>query len=367
MRTFGIKIPLPLGYVEESSRGPDLLCSVTGFSTNYDDDPLFLDRVEGFHTAVLQHLPSSVADQTPAARGILAVVGKDGSCDVHIDASMVLATHVKSPVSPDDAVTRDQIFDIERLEFPGITIPSDAGIFCLLTHNWRRGLFYDLKPVVDGQPKRAFDIAERLAACFSKLLFAELYRIGPGEWEKFFAQSWFPFSVLSQGTQKQMLAYIRGGWSIDELLETIAEELDPHLDDLAGNSPIFQPHADIIATAVRHYRGGDFLSASSMLYPRIEGILRTYRNTASLGGTKQAALASTVGEVVSGSSALLPDRFQDYLNEIYFKDFDPKAPQGVSRHTVSHGMTPTEDFDKKSAVLGLLIARQLRLYLRLPD
>jgi hypothetical protein len=63
-------------------------------------------------------------------------------------------------------------------------------------------------------------------------------------------------------------------------------------------------------------------------------------------------------------SPLLPEKFKRYLIEIYFPNFDPKAPNGLSRHTISHGVAPVEEYTLKGAIIGLLIADQLSFYLR---
>ena len=55
------------------------------------------------------------------------------------------------------------------------------------------------------------------------------------------------------------------------------------------------------------------------------------------------------------SALLLPRHFADYLNNVYFQDFDPKAKDiEVSRHSIGHGVASAEKFDRKSAVISIL-------------
>ena len=65
-------------------------------------------------------------------------------------------------------------------------------------------------------------------------------------------------------------------------------------------------------------------------------------------------------------SLALPKKFRNYLTDIYFAGFVPQNPQGLSRHTVSHGVAPAAEFSKKGATLGFLTLLQLSCYLRTP-
>ena len=92
-------------------------------------------------------------------------------------------------------------------------------------------------------------------------------------------------------------------------------------------------------------------------------MLRTWGNTIA---TKARARQSKLAEMAIANSAgdegslLMPHRFERYLNEVYFSDFDPAAARpGVSRNTVGHGVAKAEDFDTKSSALGFLILDQL--------
>ena len=62
-------------------------------------------------------------------------------------------------------------------------------------------------------------------------------------------------------------------------------------------------------------------------------------------------------------SLLLPDHFGRFLSEVYFRDFNPLRPAGLSRHTVAHGVAHPNDFSRQRALLGLLILDQLSYFL----
>ena len=76
----------------------------------------------------------------------------------------------------------------------------------------------------------------------------------------------------------------------------------------------------------------------------------------------QNALAETavVRKVQNQHSLLLPQRFQQYLQKVYFANFNPVAQQiDVSRNSVAHGVADQSSFSKKSAVIALLVIHQL--------
>ena len=83
---------------------------------------------------------------------------------------------------------------------------------------------------------------------------------------------------------------------------------------------------------------------------------------------KQADLASTIlSPNVKAQehqfSPLLPLRFNQYLNEVYFANFDPtKKNNALSRNTVGHGVATKENFNLKGSTLGFLILDQLSYY-----
>ena len=57
---------------------------------------------------------------------------------------------------------------------------------------------------------------------------------------------------------------------------------------------------------------------------------------------------------------LLPRKFSAYLRDVYFAGFNPGDQDiDVSRHSVAHGVASTSVFNRKSALVGILVAHQL--------
>ena len=83
-------------------------------------------------------------------------------------------------------------------------------------------------------------------------------------------------------------------------------------------------------------------------------------------GTSQRELANLAvrTKIENEKSLLLPQRFKHYLNDVYFADFNPESGNiPLSRNSLGHGVAKATDFDKKSAVLGLLTVHQLFYFL----
>lgn len=51
--------------------------------------------------------------------------------------------------------------------------------------------------------------------------------------------------------------------------------------------------------------------------------------------------------------------FHKYLDEVYFRNFDPDNPTNISRNTIAHGVAKSQDFSIKAATIGFLILDQL--------
>ncbi|MEC7523856.1 MAG: hypothetical protein VYE22_28505, partial [Myxococcota bacterium] len=163
----------------------------------------------------------------------------------------------------------------------------------------------------------------------------------------------------------------RNHQDLDELVAEMLAEVraaTPAIRDLARQQPLFEGHKTILECAIERFEAEDYVSATGLLYPRIEGVLRTWKRTVDPGNYSAAALARAAAtdqrEERHPFSLLHPYRFEEYLRRVFFKSFDADAPEGVGRHSVSHGVAPENDFGPKSAMIALLTLDQLAFMLR---
>jgi hypothetical protein len=297
----------------------------------------------------------------------VAVVRPNGDTDVYINELTVLGkARIRRAVEKGDLILDGDIVDIEELSFEGLELPPNAGVLVLVSQGWRKGLFFDFGPLLPTPIQREFDLPRLLGSLFSYLTFQQYFKITDEDWNKLFKAGWFPFVGLERDTLSSLLSHVRNSWNPDDLAPEVATKLKVRLDEVQNSwqsQTILAPHIDILSRALERFRADDYISATAILYPRIEGLLRDMH--AKSGGTsfKQALLAqaplTAIGERAHQYSRLLPTRFRTFLESVYFASFSPEAAPPLSRHSVAHGVAPAELFSLKAATLGILIVEQL--------
>ena len=278
-----------------------------------------------------------------------------------------MLARVKRPIAAGANVTLDHILDISKLQLNGVTVPANAGVLVILSAGWRKGLYFDFTPLHRIDKPRTYDLEATLGQYYSYLLFQHLFSMTDAVLEEFFRQGWFPFIHLPHGTLRTFVEWATAGFPLDEQLGTIVpavtETVAAQIDGWKTH-PLFLNHHTLIVTAFQRYAAGDFVSAVSILLPRIEGILRDHHFA--VPAAQRASQENLAASAITHAqlpchlySLLLPLRFRRYLEEVYFASFDPRNPSGLNRNTVAHGVAPADAFDRKGATLGFLILLQL--------
>ncbi|MFA7338792.1 MAG: hypothetical protein WC028_18545 [Candidatus Obscuribacterales bacterium] len=357
---------LPAGFaVGDYGSGRTAKLVVSEFLSSEDGNQL-IKRLEGMSTLLLDSLPEALRVSPSQIDSLLAIIQPDSTVTLYInelEVRALISTNVE--IKPGDPVLRSSVTNIARIEFEGVQIPCDCGFFYLFSIDWRKGLFYDISPL-QGEPRR-YDLGPVLASMRCYLQYQHIFGASFEEWETLIENSWFPFISLSKATIEAMFWSARTGEHFDELAEKVAADFDPKLDERLKTwkqSPHALGHHEFLDLVVKHYKNKDFISASAVLYPRIEGLLRTFHIFQELQSNfSQDSLTEALVQPHESThhdySLLLPTQFRRFLKEVYFKSFDPRKPKGVSRHTVSHGVAVTGDMDKKASLLGLLTVDQL--------
>ena len=359
----------PAGYSGTSARSGECFQLIFREFTSTEDGQHFIQRLEGGVDPILRELPTQVLPSK--IDHILAISWRSGITKVYInELDMQGAVRVARPVEAGQGVTKDDIADIVHLDL-GVDIPEDAGFIFVFSAGWRKGLFFDYGPIGPNQEPRPYDVGSVLAQAYAHVLFQELFSITESEWECLLESKWFPFSGLSKVTTDELINWARSGWDLDEKLDSIVAEVKaraPQMLDSWRKSPIFSTHIEVLEQAVERYLNDDPISCTGLLFPRIEGIMRSYH--ASLGGIEQPSQKNLPTSAVSANiqndrCLLLPRQFEKYLREVYFAGFDPESSHiEVSRHSVGHGVVSTSEFNLKNATISILIIHQLFYFLR---
>lgn len=360
---------LPAGYAVNAAQADQMVQVLTSEFTTTEDGMKFISRLEGTPRELLCALPASANARESMVDHMLAIIRRDRTATVYLnELSWIGTIRSKGPIQKGAEITTDAILDLVTLTPQGVDIPRDAGLVLVLSAGWRKGLFFDYGPLVGNPPRdRAYDLPTTFAAYKAYLLFTETLSLTEAMWVELIQQQWFPFIHLRQATIRSLRLALETGRAIDELLDEI--ETDTKTAIVARieewkKLPQLTAHLPVIEAALKHYNLGDYLSATCLLYPRIEGVMRSQHFVdpdapkASQGNLIATAVAKA--ELPQHPySLLLPSRFGTYLRDVYFADFNPKNPTGVSRHTVSHGVAPTNALDRKGATVGFLILLQL--------
>lgn len=368
---------LPVGLCVQSIKGPgQVLVCVSEFVSS-DDGEILINRLNGLSDMLFGAIRPHTVVNPANVNHFLAIVRPDGTGTLFVnDLSSFSWMQSKGEFKKGEPVSFDDIADVQRMRLlhagSVVDVPRDAGVVLFFPVGWRRGLYYDFSPLpqVDGRP-RDQDLEVIFGQHYAYLAFQERLRLTGEEMRRLIEEKWFPFISLSKRTIQNMLNHLRSGWQVDELLDPIHDEVAKSLPaelQKWERNPVFAEHMAVLRTGAERYLAGDYISSASVLFPRIEGLLRSYHVIERLGGplTHNAlidAAVKTNPNVQHENCLLLPGKFQVYLTKVFLAPFDPNNPQELTRHTVAHGVAPVADFNKKGATLGLLILSQLAYYL----
>lgn len=362
---------LPAGIIASVARdGKSVQVMYREFLSSEDGDQL-IERLERMSRDLLNKIPDEHSLKPSQIDHLLAVVHKDKTATLYINElqfKVLVSTKRRLKASQvGQSIYVDDIADIPTLEFLGIEIPNDAGIFFIFSFEWRKGLFYDLGPLrPDSDGLRDYNINNLLGQLYAYLMLQNRIKISEDIWEKMFAQSWFPFISLSLPLIDEIKAQAAAGGEIDDLLPKITGEVKQSLNDWLekwSTKSLYKEHIELIRTSAKRFLASDHQSTISILYLRIEGILRDYYRLHGVEKPSQERLVKTAVQTDLSADRpklpLLPDKFLRYLSEVYFRDFDPDQPEGLSRNTIAHGAASPEAFSEKGSVIGFLILDQL--------
>jgi hypothetical protein len=363
-----------VGYSMASCRPGEYFWMAQKEFVSSEDGDLLIGRLEGLPSLLLNKIAQihkTIIIQSSISN-MLAILRQDKTVTIYINAPMKGLIQVKKSVDAGQAIYRDDIADVRTLVFQDIDIPDGVGVMVLFSVGWRKGLFYDLVSLSDKTIKRDYDLSHLLGGYYAYLSFQERFKISDSEWQSLLKNGWFPFITLNNDLINSIINHNRAGWNIDDLLPKIQTDVLKRLPvglKSWANIKAFAPHMAFISKATEHYQNNDFISCISVLFPRIEGIMRAFQSIQ--GQPEKAKQKDLTDTVLSPAvnpkdhkfSPLLPLRFHQYLTEVYFADFDPTQKDNtLSRHTVGHGVATKENFNLKGSTLGFLILDQLSYY-----
>lgn len=357
----------PAGYCANEAKSGEKVSLITREFTSSEDGDEFISRLDGIPTEVINLLPKDQNIRCSTVDHMLAIFHKDGKCDVFLnEVNLIAKARVKKSIKKGDPVFEDDFADIVSLEFENVEIPNDVGYFVILSKGWRKGFFFDFTPIVDKDYEIDYDVWASFGHFYNYLFFQDLYKISDDERDKLFEKKWFPFIGLKKKTTTSLLKYVKANWDCDDLLTEMATEIEASLPTFLEkwrNSHIFNEHIELLERAVERFIEKDYISSTSILFPRIEGVLRSINQSINSTKYTQMNLAKAPMQMSKIQkerySRILPSKFSDYLSKIYFANFAPEKPADISRNSVGHGVANSSEFSLKSSIIGFLVLEQL--------
>lgn len=363
------------GYSINAARSGDTATVQVSGATSMEDGDLHIKYLEGFPKTVLSMIDKEI--QPCDIKSMIVLVSKDLKARVYINEVDIrgYAFLKANKIEKGQAVTKDDISGFERIKLGKIEFPDDHAFFCVLSFGWDRMYLFDFSPLDEQENRKIeYDVEKFIGSYYSYLSFKTIHKISDSDWAELLEQNWFPFYALKFSTIESMINYARAGWDIDELIETIEAEAINYIEDriiIWGENDDLSIFVDFLNLAIERHKSDDFVSSSSIIYPKIEGLIRQefIKDNPDKGGRKQNMLIEHITEKtinkLSSLTTYIPEKFKCYLEKCYFKDFNASRQDNqVSRHSVAHGASSINKYGKKESLVGLLVFSQVSQYLQ---
>ena len=329
----------------------------------------------------------------------LILIHHDLSADIYLNNFPIeIKCRFKGSLKEGTLISNNDIADIVELRFPGIGIQESDKVICCLKVGWKFGLYLNcvrnpnlVQKEIDSsefeevelEGSNIVQMQTQLGRLYRYLAFQYVYQSLESEpiFQKMVSDGWFPFVEILGNEYKTLFeTYQNEKFTYDDEVKVLLENFDEtrlkKITDKWWENPFFQEKHELLQTGIDAFLRGtklDYISCVKNLYPEIEGILRSvYRadheeSAYRIQKLLEHLLKTGKRNVADDHSLLLPQDFLKYLNDSFFKDFDPNsATDDLSRHSVSHGAASTKGYSAERALQALLTLDQIYFCLSTP-
>lgn len=168
-----------VGYAASSARSGENVSVIVREFTSSEDGDLFISRLEGIPSAIIAALPPESQVKGSTVDRLLAIIRRDETATVYVNNELHLLVDLITKgrdIEAGQSIFSDDIADIRKLTFHGITVPVDSGIVFLFSQGWRKGLYYDLAPLVSPEfAAREYDLERSSAVNSSHTCHSSIY------------------------------------------------------------------------------------------------------------------------------------------------------------------------------------------------
>jgi len=291
-----------MGYSVSSARAGDMVQVQCTGATSMEDGDLHIKYLEGFPQMILSMIDESI---TPAdIKSMVVLISHDLNAKVYINELEVFGyAHVKAQkIDEGQALKKDDISGFERIKLGDIEFPDDHAYFCVLSLGWDKAYIFDFSPLDDQSSRKIeYDVEKFIGSYFSYLSFKTIHKISNSDWDQILKQNWFPFSSLRFATIESIIGYVRVGWDIDDLINTIETDTLEHLQNWIHEwkkDEGLAPFVIFLELAMERHESEDFISSTSIIYPKIEGLIRQefIKDNPGKEGRRQSMLVDHITE-----------------------------------------------------------------------
>ncbi len=369
-------LPKLLGFATENVPAHGIgkfLCKT--FSNSDDAD--FYNQIDG----VTSHYFNKVGANPTFVHNFLILHHSDFSVDIYLnDLPIKIEMLSKKNVVKGQLVYESDIADIRRLNFTGITVKDTDNVIFGFKYGWRYGLFFDLSHLNDKDPKLNVNrLYFELGSHYRSLAFYYLYQTVEKSlhFEEMLTDGWFPYIELIGKDYRELIKAYENKFDypnkINNLLDTFNQERITKLVTKWWKNPLFLQKKDLLEAGIEAYLQNNksgYINAIKNLYTEIEGVLGITRFQDKQEYTnKTRPLTEHIAEVGlektgDGKSLLLPEHFSAFLSKYFFANFAVETGDTkLSRHSSSHGVAQSAEFNKIRALQAILILDQIFFYL----
>ena len=164
--------------------------------------------------------PSYLID---SINSLLILIKNDNTAKIYSNFPLSMSTRAKIDVNKGTFIKKEDIFDIEKLEFQDaiyeIKIEPNDKIIFIFRIDWKFGLYFDFTRKLNLE-----NLKEELGYCYKHLFYYDLYAFVENAtyFNDFIGDGWFPFiRIIGDDFDKVMQYYKEGkkhNFQIDELL-----------------------------------------------------------------------------------------------------------------------------------------------------
>lgn len=309
----------------------------------------------------------------------LLVVIRHGVAQIYRKFPLVLRVRMKTDVKQFHAVFKNQILDIEGVDFRddffSLDIKDGDKFLWLFRNGFNFGLYFDFSGKL-----KSDGLSSLLGRCYRQLeYYATCSYFQVSDNAKFlFDKGWFPFIHLIGEDLERLISTSQEDFSIVEehLINGFSKD---RIDGLTGqwwSNSIFSSKRNLIGAGISAFFANTSdgnINCIKSLIPEIEGVIRLsfHRENGKSPSTAELKifLAGKAKQRFSSEDSFgFPGLFADYLNEVIFKGFDiEKDIVELSRHSVGHGVATEEMFTRARALQCVLTLDQIYFYLGKTD